>query len=183
MKIVVLNGSPDSRRFELDCYLAELEGLLETRGHVVKSFELRAMNIGHCTGCWGCWVKTPGECVIRDDSQKVCRAAINSDLLLFASPVIMGFTSAVLKKISDRLIPLLHPYFEIDRGEIHHRKRYERYPAVGLLLERATDTDEEDLELIRDIYARMALDFKSELKFTGLTGNPAEEAADALDRL
>lgn len=183
MKIVVLNGSPDSRRYELDCYLAELEGLLETRGHAISSFELRAMDIAHCTGCWGCWVKTPGECVIRDDSRKVCRTAINSDLLLFASPVIMGFTSAVLKKMTDRLIPLLHPYFEIAGGEVHHRKRYDRYPTLGLLLERTTDTDEEDLEIIREIYTRMAVDFKSELRLTRMTGDPAEEAADAIDSL
>lgn len=38
--------------------------------------------------------------------------------------------------------------------------RYEYYPLVALLLERGWDTDEEDLEIISDIYRQDAINFK-----------------------
>ncbi len=72
-------------------------------------------------------MQTPGECVAKDDSALVCRELVRSDLALFASPVIMGFPSALLKKTGEKLIPLIHPYFAIDRGEVHHRARYDHY--------------------------------------------------------
>ena len=60
-------------------------------------------------------MRTPGECAKRDDSEVVCRAVITSDLVVLASPLIMGFTSALLKRGIDQFIPLIHPYIEITR--------------------------------------------------------------------
>ena len=183
MQITVINGSPTAKVGEIDNCLGSLSRLLEVRGHRLTLFNLGEMYLKHCTGCWGCWVKTPGECVFPDDTSDVRRAYINSDFILFASPVIMGFTSALLKRTQDKLIPLLHPYFEIDRDEIHHRPRYESYPPIGLFLEEEEDTDEEDLEIISAIYRRTALNAKSSLSFTKLTSVSMEEIADEIDRI
>ena len=106
------------------------------------------MKINYCTGCWHCWVKTPGQCSSKDQSLDVCRTVINSDFTLWASPIIMGFPSALLKKVTDKLIPLVHPYIVLDQGEAHHLARYDHYPQFGLLLEKNGDTDDEDIEII-----------------------------------
>ena len=124
------------------------------------------MNLHYCTGCWSCWWKTPGRCAINDDAEKIIRSVINSDFVIFASPLIAGFTSSALKKITDRLIVLLHPYIELINGESHHRKRYNKYPDFGLILEKETDTDNEDLDIVNDIYERFALNFHCEKKYT-----------------
>ena len=109
-------------------------------GHAVTLLDLAQLDLKGCSGCFNCWVKTPGECVKRDDSATVCRAAINADLLLLASPMMMGFTTALLKRAADQMIPLLHPYFIVEGGEVHHRARYAHYPAMALLLGVGADT-------------------------------------------
>jgi len=157
--------------------------VLGDRGHAVRRLILRDMDIRDCAGCFDCWVKTPGHCHVDDGSQDVNRAVIRSDLVVFASPVIMGFTSAVLKKANDKLIPLLHPYVDIVEGELHHRKRYDSYPAWGLVLDRGEDADDEDVEIVREIYRRDAINFRTRMCFTHSTSDGHEEVADAIDRV
>jgi len=101
----------------------------------------------------------------------------------FASPIVMGFTSAILKKAHDKLIPLLLPYLEVYEYEAHHVSRYEKYPAMALILEREDDTDNQDVEIISEIYRRDALNFKALFKFTRLTDDSVEEMADAIDSI
>jgi len=183
MRITILNGNPSPEDAAFDGYLRGLVEALEAGHHAVTALQLRDMDIKYCTGCWGCWVKTPGECVARDDSAEICRAAIHADLVLHASPVIMGFYSALLKKTTDKLIPLIHPYAVVDQGEAHHLARYDKYPLFGLLLQPGDDTDDEDLKIIADIHRRTALNLKSRLAFVRLTDDPIEEVAREIDRL
>lgn len=181
MKITILNGNPDPAVYpHFDDYLSLLSQLLQESGAEVTLFPLRNMKIHYCAGCFGCWVKTPGECASPDDSADICREVIQSDGLLFASPLIQGFTSALLKKAGDKLIPLIHPYFAVVEGEAHHRARYSHYPKIGLLLEAGDDADHEDIEITRSIYSRTALNMKSQLTFSGLTSTPVEETTAAL---
>ncbi|PIX24556.1 MAG: hypothetical protein COZ69_05815, partial [Deltaproteobacteria bacterium CG_4_8_14_3_um_filter_45_9] len=101
--------------------------------------------------------------------------------VLFASPVIMGFTSALLKKTHEKLLPLVHPYLEFVQTEVRHLARYEKYPLMALLLEKGNDTDEEDIKIISDIYRRDAINFKTQFCFTKLTSDPLGEVADEID--
>jgi multimeric flavodoxin WrbA len=181
MKVTILNGNPSPENAAFDGYLRGLVDALKAGQHVVTLLPLRDMDIKYCTSCWGCWVKTPGECVAKDDSAEVCRAVINADLVLHASPVIMGFYSALLKKTTDKLIPLIHPYAAVDQGEAHHRARYRRYPLLGLLLQKGDD--DEDIAIIPQIYSRTALNFKSTVALAKLTSDPIEEVAREIDRL
>ncbi len=183
MKITMLNGNPDAGNAAFDGYFKNLSDVLASDGHTVTVFALREMDIKYCTGCWGCWVKTPGECTVADESRDVCRAAINSDFVLWASPVIMGFYSALLKKVTDKFIPLVHPYAVFDQGEAHHLARYDKYPLFGLLLEKSAETDDEDIKIISDIHRRTALNIKTTLSFTKLTLDPVEEVAREINRL
>lgn len=183
MRVLFLNGNPHQETALLDEYILCLKKMLEDKGHHVESLLLRDMNIRYCTGCFGCWIKTPGECVAKDDSAAVCRAFIQSDLVVFASPVMMGFTSALLKKAHDKIIPLIHPYIEVQHGECHHRARYDKYPQMAVLLKLSPDTDEEDLAIISEIYRRDTINFHSSLAFFKDTRETAEEVAYAISNL
>jgi multimeric flavodoxin WrbA len=175
MKIVFLNGNSDEANRPFEACLAQLADRLIQSGHHVSHLKLRDLKIEYCKGCWGCWVKTPGECVVHDDSAAVCREFLQSDVAVFASPIILGFTSALLKKVNDKLIPILLPYIEIVENECHHFARYGKYPRIALLLQKEAATDAEDLEIIREIYRRTALNMKTTLEFMKLIDDPIEE--------
>jgi hypothetical protein len=184
MKIVILNGNPAEENLPFDHYLRDLNSKLTDKGHQCELMTLRELTADYCTGCWSCWVKTPGRCIFADDSDRVCRAVINSDFVLFASPVLMGFLSALLKKFMDKLIPIVHPYTTVVQGEIHHRHRYvpKVYPLGGLLLEKTPGTDSEDIEIIHGIQNRTMLNLKTRNVFTMLTDQAIEDVADAILR-
>jgi multimeric flavodoxin WrbA len=179
MKIVIVNGEPDAAS-AFEQYVHGFGTRLVERGNEVRELTLRDMDLKGCTGCFGCWLRTPGRCVQHDAGEDLCRAVINCDLAVFAAPMLMGYPSALAKRSVERLIPLLHPYIEIEGGEMHHRKRYDRYPGVGLLVATDDDTDAEDLALTRHLWERLARDFKSRLVFTAVADRSSKEVADEL---
>lgn len=136
------------------------------RGNSLVRYELSEMDLHYCTGCFNCWWKTPGRCIIHDDMEKLYPEIVKSDLLMFASPLVMGLPSWRVKQVQDRLIPLIHPYITLVNGECHHRKRYYRYPDISLVVQKEADTGTEDLELLKTLHRRLAINFHS--TFIGL---------------
>jgi multimeric flavodoxin WrbA len=180
MNITILNGSQSSKSF--DSYLEALNQELQSRNQSVEMIDLRDLKLRYCTGCFGCWVKTPGTCSNPDDSGRMLEAVINSDFTLWAAPLRMGYPDETLKRALDKSIPLIHPYFEVVEGEAHHRPRYEHYPRLGLLVEREDDTNQQDLEIIRWILGRNALNMKSQLEFSLTTEVSPGELAERISR-
>ena len=178
MKITILNGSPVPAKF--DAYLAQLTSALEIAGHTVTQIDLRDIPLRYCVGCWGCWVKTPGQCRSCDASLDMDRAVIQSDFTLWAAPLKMGFPAELLKTALDKHLPLIHPYVEVAYSEAHHLRRYPRSPRVGLLLEKEGTTDDRDLQIIGDIHCRIAINFKTRLEFMLTTDTPTLEVAQRI---
>lgn len=180
MKITILNGDMNSQESIFSDYIKQVADIF-TVPHSCTVFPLAEMKLHYCIGCFSCWWKNPGQCAIKDDAEKIFKSVINADLLIFASPLMAGFTSSELKKITDRIIVLLHPYIELKNGECHHRKRYEKYPQIGLLLKKEEDTDEEDIKIINDIYDRLAINFHGKRLFTKFVEeNKAEDIVSEL---
>ena len=178
MKILFINGSVSDS--SINSYVRSAIDSLSANGHDAKELVLRDMKYSPCKGCFNCWVKTPGICVFKDDGDNICREFITSDMVVLSSPIIMGYPSALAKNALDRIIPLLHPYLEDFDGEVHHMKRYKKYPELALLLEKMEDTDSEDLEIIHDIFRRAALNIQGSLKFMDFTDTPVEEVVHAI---
>jgi multimeric flavodoxin WrbA len=184
LRITILNGNPNKDNQGFNEYVDKLSDALTSQSHSVRILQLKDMDIRYCIGCFGCFDKTPGECsTAADDSREVRREYMNSDLVLFASPIIMGYTSALLKKPTERNLGLLLPYGEIAQGETHHPARYDKYPQLGLLLEKNSDSDDEDIEIISDMYMRDAINFHATLCFTKLTSDPMEEVIDEINSI
>ena len=164
MKIAILYGNPVTNDGQFTAFVEQLAVSYPDEVEV-DLWKLDEMNLKYCIGCWTCWWKTPGECIHHDDAEPIFRSVISADLVLFASPLLAGFTSSSLKRITDRLIVLMHPYIIIRKGESRHRKRYPQYPEIGVLLKDEVDTDAEDIRIVSDTYHRLALNFHSRVRF------------------
>lgn len=129
MQALVLDGTGEDAAAAPSVRRALL-GELERRGWRAEALTLRQMEIAPCTGCFGCWVRTPGICVIDDAGRDVARGAVQCELLVLFTRVTFGGYSSELKKAVDRVIPNLSPFFRKVRGEVHHKPRYARCPRI-----------------------------------------------------
>jgi len=67
------------------------------------------MNIAPCRGCFRCWTKTPGKCVIEDDMKGILELMQKADAVIFATPVYHFTMSEGMKRLIERTMPLLEP--------------------------------------------------------------------------
>ena len=105
-------------------------------------------SIKNCIGCFGCWHKTPGECVIKDDFARTGAAIGHCDELIFVSKCCYGSLSPFCKMVLDRSISYVHPNFVMRRGEMHHKRRYDNVITVTAHFygENMTDAEKETAE-------------------------------------
>lgn len=131
----------------------------ESKGQV-ELIGLTDNSIKKCSGCFGCWVKTPGECVINDEGNEIAKKIIKSDKCFLLTTIKFGSYSAVIKQALDRFIPLISPFFRFIDGEVHHRARYNKYPVlipVGIL----ANHDKKEEQLFKNVIKRNRLNFFS----------------------
>ncbi|MCE1247373.1 MAG: NAD(P)H-dependent oxidoreductase [Firmicutes bacterium] len=134
---------------------------LKAAGWDVEELVLRDMKIAPCVGCFGCWFKTPGECVINDQGRETSAKSIQSDLTIYLTPVKFGAPSRYLKAALDRSVPNAMPFFVKEGNEIHHERRYDRYPQLaGLGI--VADNDVESERLFRQLFDRNMKNFRPE---------------------
>jgi len=48
----------------------------------LKVVKLEYQSITACVGCWNCWVKTPGRCVMQDKMVEFYSDYVNSDTVI-----------------------------------------------------------------------------------------------------
>jgi multimeric flavodoxin WrbA len=133
MKAIILDGS-QANDITGERARKALMKELQTSGLNVEHIVLRERNIGACAGDFYCWVRSPGMCHVDDDNRRIAEAVINSDLLVYLTPVTFGGYSSTLKRMVDHLIQNLSPYFAMVNGETHHQRRYKKNPdflAIG----------------------------------------------------
>ena len=83
--------------------------------------------IHNCIGCFGCWIRTPGTCVIHDKCEDMGENLSKCQEVIIISKCFYGGFSPFVKNVMDRSISYIHPYFEIRNGEMHHRSRYKNH--------------------------------------------------------
>ena len=85
--------------------------------------DLNQLRIANCRGCFGCWVKTPGRCVIRDDAVSVYPLIARSSDLIYVSRIFCGSYDVPMKTMLERSIPVQQAFIRLYHGETHHMQR------------------------------------------------------------
>jgi multimeric flavodoxin WrbA len=128
-----------------------LEKFLHTKGFETELIEVGADNLTYCMGCFGCWIKKPGECVINDLMSQINNSIMNSDMVIYLTPIIFGQFSANIKNTIDRNIPNILPFFETKPdGSTTHPPRYKTYPKQ-VIIGYGDELSEEDKQLFMDV--------------------------------
>ena len=102
---------------------AQAERLLPPQSESVAWFGALP-GVKPCTGCFGCWVKTPGQCVIPDRGRELTPLLARAERFTVVSRCYYGGLSPDVKAALDRFIGYMLPWFKIDGGEMHHVPRY-----------------------------------------------------------
>lgn len=179
-RFAILDASPAEG--PLSRFVDALAAGLSARGGEVRRLVLRDLSIAQCRGCFRCWTRTPGRCAIRDDAEEVLRAHVAADVVVKASPIVMGMTTSLSRRATERMLPILHPWFESVEGELHHRARYPRRPLLSLVHDGA-GLDADDEALLELLHRRMATNMRTRLALVASTARSPEEVSDALARV
>ena len=114
-------------------------------------------SIKHCAGCFGCWTKTPGQCVIHDGYENMGRLLSECGRLVIISKCTFGGYSPFVKNVLDRSIGYVHPFFEMRNGEMHHKRRYDNKIAIELYM--YGDMTDAERETAKELVRANAMNF------------------------
>ncbi|MCI5114623.1 MAG: hypothetical protein D3921_05750 [Candidatus Electrothrix sp. AW1] len=108
-----------------------LHEVLLQKTNKVKVIKLYNINLTLCTSCFHCFFKTPGQCRNRNDmGAELLKIILNSSTIVLFTPVVFGGYSSDLKKLIDRFLPIVLPFFKKVDKETHHPLRYSTFPHI-----------------------------------------------------
>ncbi len=129
MNVLLINGSPKGEKSNsLQLAQAFVRGIGEEKKVQLDTVTLSSLQVGACKGCFCCWNKTPGQCVIRDDMEQLLQKMLNADVIVYSFPLYYFSVPGILKNFIDRQLPMVLP-FMADRedgvGSGSHEARYD----------------------------------------------------------
>ncbi|WP_405104268.1 flavodoxin family protein [Paenibacillus sp. FSL K6-1217] len=117
--------------------------------------------IRSCLGCFGCWTRTPGVCVIkRDGYNNLGELLSRSDELIIISKCMYGSYSPFVLNVLNRSISYVLPYFVTRKGDTHHRNRYDHQFALSVHFY-GDDITEAEQDTARTLVAANSINFYS----------------------
>ena len=119
--------------------------------------------VAPCRGCFSCWIKTPGQCIIEDDAQWLQGVLRECKELTIVSRMIYGGFSPEIKAYIDRLIPSLLPFFKVKNGRMRHPYRYDNKLKINFIFYSDFAREEFSLHGLEDrILQELAVEVKSQ---------------------
>ncbi len=113
----------------------------EEKGHEIVRFDSAFKKVHPCIACNKCGMN--GECVFKDDFEFVRKNIVDTDMVVFASPMYYFGLSAQIKSVIDRFYAI--------NGQIH-------VPKKAVLLMTYANTSEKDAQPIINHY-KVMLDY------------------------
>ena len=168
MKAVILFGSP--RKAGNTIELARLAtDTLRENGHSVRMLYLNDLNIRPCQGCYTCL--SDGTCRINDDMRDIRKYVMESDLIVYATPIYWFGPSSQLKLAMDRFIAFMDPDYQ---SRIAGKK------AMTLITcaDGNKSTCQPALDMFKKTFDLLKLDYVGGVEATSCTGTGSVKEAD-----
>ena len=120
LKVLAFNSSPRRGKGNTALILDPfLEGLRKS-GAEVELFYNDKLKVKPCTGCFNCWLKTPGVCSHKDDMAWLLPKMRDADVMVYATPVYSYGMNGEMKNLIDRMIAIAEPFMEVVGGRSRH---------------------------------------------------------------
>ena len=121
MRVLVLNGSPKKKSDTFRLTESFLKGLNKKEKHDVDIINVIEKTVASCRGCFKCWEKMDGHCVMEDDQNEILDLYTKADLIIWSFPLYCYSMPSHLKAVLDRTVPLVKMRMvEEQDGRIHH---------------------------------------------------------------
>ncbi|MCR5502742.1 MAG: flavodoxin family protein [Lachnospiraceae bacterium] len=134
----------------------ELKKQIDEKKIDAEIVETDSMKISPCIGCNYCWLKTPGECSIRDDYEIILKKITRAGQLWVISGTALGFLDHKGKNIFDRILPIATMYLKFVGDQMRHVPRYDTRTDIGIIY-----TGDPEREYLEEWTRRAALNFES----------------------
>lgn len=138
---------------------AEIAPVLAASSHEIQTISPSDGAIHKCIGCFGCWTKTPGRCVLKDSYCEIGMRLAQSERLVLISKMTYGGFSPFVKTCLDRSIGYLLPFFAIRNNEMHHASRYREQFSLQVVSYGPSEPQER--ETLRSIVRANALNYNA----------------------
>jgi len=102
--VLIINGSPRQKNGFTYFYLQYLIKGIKQTGTEIEIVDIydTQFNIEPCQGCFTCWTKTEGKCMMRDDANQLIEKVSDAHLTIYAMPLYVCSVPAKLKAFLDR---------------------------------------------------------------------------------
>lgn len=157
MKVVFFNGSPRGRQSNTHRIAAEILAGAQAAGAITEEVFLVEKHVEHCRGCFSCWHKTPGQCVIKDDVNQLIDLFLESDFAGMGTPIYGMYMTGLLKNFLDRFLPMATPHIQkAADGTFYHNGRVAKYPKQ-FFVANAGFPGERNFDLLRAVISQQPM--------------------------
>ncbi len=165
MKITIFYGSIHKTRGNTYVIIDAFAQGAKAAGAKVDIVFLAEKEIKPCMACLKCWTKTPGKCVIPDDTAQLLKQFMESDIAVMATPVYIHNVTGIMKTFLDRMMPIIDPHLvKMENGYTGHLKKHNKYPKFGLIATGAFP-EQKCCEFVSRYFNRLAVELYSEVLF------------------
>ncbi len=170
MNVLVINGSPRMEAGNTQAILTPFMIGMREAGAKIEIIKLASKKIQSCKGCFTCYSRTPGICVLDDEMLSVEEKLKGSDLCVIATPLYLDGMTGLCKNFVDRLVTFLDPHFSVDGNRVYHPLR-KSFPGRMFLLSVCGYPGLSNFEPLVEHFKRICLNMSSE--FSGALLRPA----------
>lgn len=143
-KILAINGSPRKIGNTTQLLQHFFSGA-KTHTSLTEEICAQEADVKYCQGCLRCNVL--GKCSLKDDDwEKISEKIVQSDVLVFASPVYFHHVTAQLKTIIDRFRSFIH--IQLTESGLDHKPRLHWEKDFVLLLSMGSSNDVDAVPVI-----------------------------------